>query len=126
MILLTMMMMVVVVVVLMCGLSVCFSVFVFILLFCGQCPRGKAPLIIGIFLVFFSSVLSTRTTLDTGCFRNMAGSWDKALAEPCRVRTDSFVYLWSMYADGTGPLPCVIFFHLTFLGFLFYFCTSTF
>lgn len=60
-----------------------------------QCSRGKAPLIIGIFLVF-SPLLSARITSGTGCFRNMAGSWGKAWAKPCRVRTRLFAHPRSM------------------------------
>lgn len=118
-----MMVMVVVVVLMMIAWSECFLFFYFVCLFVcffDQCPRGKAPLIIGIFLVFFSSLLSARITSGTGCFRNMAGSWGKALAKPCRVRTHSSVHLCSMYAGGTEPLPSVIFFPLTFPGFFFF------
>lgn len=112
-----MMVMVVVVVLMMIAWSESFYFILFVCLFFDQCPRGKAPLIIGIFLVFFSSLLSARITSDTDCFRNMAGSWGKALANPCRVRTHSSVHLCSMYAGGTEPLPSVIFFPLTFPGF---------
>lgn len=83
-----------------------YFVCLFVCLFFDQCPRGKASLIIGIFLVFFSSLLSARITSGTGCSRNMAGSWGKALAKLCRVRTHSSVHLLSMYAGGTEPLPC--------------------
>lgn len=97
-----------------------YFVCLFVCLFFDQCPRRKASLIIGIFLVFFSSLLSTRITSGTGCSRNMAGSWGKALAKLCRVRTHSSVHLCWMYAGGTEPLPSVIFFPLTFPGFFFY------
>lgn len=95
--------------------------FVFILFFTRA--TGKAPLIIGIFLVFFFSSLSARITSGTGCFRNMAGSWAKALAKPCRVRAHSSLHLSSMY-DGIGTL-CIIFFPLTFpllYYFILFFC----
>lgn len=81
-----------------------FWVFLFCLLFFSSVPkRGNAPLIIGIFLVFFSSALSARITSDTGCFRNMAGSWGKVSAKACRVRNPSSSHLRSMSAGGTAP-----------------------
>lgn len=114
-----MMVMVVVVVLMMIAWFECFC-FVFVCFFIST-QRGKAPLIIGIFLVFFSSVLSARITSGTGCFRNMAGSWGKVLAKPCRVRTHSSVhtYVQCMLLVVLSHRPLVIFFPLHISRFFF-------
>lgn len=93
-----MMMMVVVVVLLMIVWSECFILVSF---FVCLCPQGKSSSYYWNILVFFSSVLSARTTLDIGYYRNMAGSWGKVLAKPCRVRTDSSIHSCAMFGGGS-------------------------
>jgi len=109
----------------------CFFNFVFVYLITTQ-KRVNASLIIGISLVFLSSVLSARITSDTGCFRNMAGSWGKVLAKACRVRNPSSVHVWSMYAGGTEPplsfcsppphISRFFIFYIFSSGFFFFLC----
>lgn len=98
--------MVVVVVLMMIVWNECLILFsLFVCLFFLNIVHGEKLLLLLEYFWFFSPLLSARITSGTGCFRNMAGSWGKALEKPCRVRVYASVHTCSMYVGGTESLP---------------------